>query len=171
MLPLPGLGKQRVRINVVTQERLGLVTWAQAKAEVGTHKRIGEWQQAWVRRHDKPWVARYAALHGGVTSEDLERRFRTRWAKTDCWVLGFVILDDQPRYLANQRKVRSNYTHRSDRDHAIDNLPVMDPSHEYVRMARLEGERMRAQRKAQEDADRLAARAIRRRLHKQQATV
>lgn len=167
-LSLPGLhGKQRLRIQSIERQRLALVTWNEVRNEVGHYRSRGAWQVAWVKRHDKAWCAR----HPSASDDELERRFRLRWARHDCWVLTFTLLEPPQRYLANQRKVRASYTHRPDREHAIDPLPVIDPDPEYVKQARAEGVYMRAQHKANADAMDAARRADRGRLQRQRYAV
>lgn len=164
-LLLPGLsGKQSLRVSAVAKERLGLVTWAQVRAEVGHYRSRGAWQAAWVKRHDKAWCAR----HPTASDEDLERRFRLNWARQDCWVLTFTLLEPPQRFLADQRRrPRDDGQYTGCVGMAIDTLPVVDPAPEYVKQAREEGERLRAERRQQQAIVDAARRADRGRLQRQ----
>jgi hypothetical protein len=143
-MPLPGLhGKQRLRVLDARRERLALVTWAEVRQEVGTYRTRGAWQQAWVKRHDKAWCLK----HPQASDDDLERRFRVHWAKQDCWVLSFVLLEAHERFLADQRRrTQGEGQYTANVAMAIDTLPVMDPSPEHVKQAREDGAFIRAQR-------------------------
>jgi hypothetical protein len=166
-MPLPGLhGKQRLRVLDARRERLALVTWAEVRQEVGHYRTRGAWQQAWVKRNDKAWCLK----HPQASDDDLERRFRVHWSKRDCWVLSFVLLEPGQRFLADQRR-RAPAQYTASVSQAIDTLPVMDASPEYVQQARLEGERMRAEVRDRNAAQRVAYRAARRKLHKQSQAV
>lgn len=105
----------RCRIRVLDRRRvlLGAITYRDAKAE--GHRTTDAFRVAWVRRHDRAWLARQkvdlltatldddeiaAIVHAGLLA-----RFAVRWAPCNAWVITFELLTDGPLYLARQRDI------------------------------------------------------------------
>jgi len=102
-IPLLGLnGTHRIRVTAFSTQRLALVTYQEAKRELGHHRSQSAWRAAWVRRHDKTWCRR----HPTASDADCARRFSEAWSQRDCWVIEFVFVEKGPRLLAR----KSGYT-------------------------------------------------------------
>jgi hypothetical protein len=109
---LPGLnGRPSFRVTAEPRkQRLGLVTARDAIQEgviTGNARALQRWQIDWVKRHDPRWYT----LHLSASDDDVLRRFRTMFAKRDCWVLE-IALQDPVRLMAEQRDILSGKTMR-----------------------------------------------------------
>jgi hypothetical protein len=92
----------------ITRGPLGTLTDEQANAE--GYETAGEFVQAWVRRHDGPWLDAQVArlIEGGVPEEEaLETmdewakvRYRDRWQTRETWTLTLTVDHDVTRFLA-----------------------------------------------------------------------
>lgn len=108
----PGLnGRPSFRVTATPmRQRLSLVTRQDVITE-GRHgtgaRALYRWQIDWVKHNDKAWCKR----HPQASEARILERFRTRWAKTDCWVLE-IALQDPIRCMAEQRDILSGKTMR-----------------------------------------------------------
>jgi hypothetical protein len=85
----PGRGKPaacRIEILDVRQELVGQITFDDARAE--GFRTTAEFSAAWVRIHDKAWVA---AWNGTEDEHDLTVRFTERHAQKPVWVITFKL--------------------------------------------------------------------------------
>lgn len=107
---LPELaGQHRIRVDKITEQRLALVTFVEAKRELGHHRSQSAWRAAWVRRFDKAWCRRPPQL-GQASDADCTRRFSQHWSQRDAWVLEFVLVEGVPRLLATQGAILNGHT-------------------------------------------------------------
>jgi len=110
MRALPTLtGQHRIRIDSITRQRLALVTFVEAKRELGHHRSQSAWRAAWVRRFDKAWCRRPPQL-GQASDADCARRFSQHWSTRDAWVLEFVLVEGAPLLLATQGAILAGQT-------------------------------------------------------------
>lgn len=131
-LALPGLvGRQRVRVQDVSRQKLAKVTFVEAKRELGHYRSQSDWRAKWVRRFDKSWCRR----HPTASDADLVRRFSQHWSARDCWVIEFVMVEGPPRLLASQRAVMSGQT--GDGEYVGVRFKSIDPDVEVVDEATL----------------------------------
>lgn len=105
--------KARVRITGLRTSALGDMTPLDARA--CGHVSIPAFQIAWVRDHDRAWMARHAdqldarrVTHVAADYVLLDR-FAARWRDREAWVITVVHVEAQ-HLLADVRKGRGDYT-------------------------------------------------------------
>ena len=106
-----------VTIRHVTREPLGTLTDDQAKAE--GYPTARDFEQAWVRIHDREWLDRqiqYLIDQDIPTSEAEETRdawadvrYRDRWAIRPVWVMLVEVEHDLPRHLEPAGAAKSEF--------------------------------------------------------------
>lgn len=144
----PGRSKDpicHVEVTEITQQRLGDITYQDARAE--GFRTTQEFKAQWVRQHNAGWVER-ELLDKAQAIEDqclldpegyvLCRRFDLHHAHRWVHVIRFKVVSDRPKYLAP----KLGYTSSSSR--AVDKLEVIDPAMGYVERAREESMRKRS---------------------------
>lgn len=134
----------RARIVSIQDERLGDITYHQARAE--GHRTTNDFKADWVAKNDQRWIA------GRDLDEDaLLKRFNRRWADTRVYAITLQPVADQPLYLASQYDILHGHTNTGEyttqRGKAIDDLEVCDPAvvDRYAQRAAPFGEAQRAQ--------------------------
>ena len=112
----PGAGEPseaQIAVLEFRRERLGAISAADAKAEGNLNV---EWfKQAWVRKHDRVWMAREKVQLADVFGDEvvpviLCKRFDEEWAQVDVWVVRFWLTEVRPRYLARPTRTGGDYT-------------------------------------------------------------
>lgn len=159
-LPLPSLaGRHRIRVDVTSRQRLALVTFAEAKRELGHHRSQSDWRAKWVRRHDKGWCRR----HPTASDADCARRFSAHWSSLDAWVMEFVLVEGAPRLLATQGAILGGHTVQGS-EYTVSRHKSIDPDVEAVDAVTLGGFAAKASERTARDREvALQARAERRR--------
>lgn len=95
-----------IRVCAVTRERLGSLTLRGARA--AGQRTTDDYRQAWVRRHDRAWLARHKVDLAACFGDDvvpfiLNARFEQRWSDAQVWAVRFVVHSDAARFMAVQR--------------------------------------------------------------------
>jgi hypothetical protein len=102
----PGYAKRgdaRIIVTAVERQRLGDITFAEARAE--GFRTTDEFKQAWVRIHDREWLERELVDRAEIFGDDavpfiLRARFEQRHADRLVWAITFELDRESPRLLA-----------------------------------------------------------------------
>lgn len=151
----PGTGKAplgRARIVAAWEQRLGDVTYAEARAE--GHRTTDDFKAQWVADNDRAWISDH-----DLDDDALIARFDKRWADAMVQVLELHPVADEPRYLASQADILNGRTNDGEyvlaRGRAIDDLEVVDDAttDRYAKAAGVIAEGLRLERnQADQDA-------------------
>lgn len=129
----------RATVTARRRERLGDATEADAAA-MGFDSLVA-FRWWWVWQHDERWATvndvpeRVRVVDGEervqeaipLTQDNVDERFRARWATRDVWVLDLRVATDRPRYLAPAGRPRgSELGYTRSQSQAIDDREAVD---------------------------------------------
>lgn len=151
----------RVEVLGVQRGRLAEIGFGEARA--GGFRTANDFRCEWVREHDRGWFEHHklalldepaiaAAIDGNtsVINWILLKRFAERHAQTAVWIVAFAVQHDPSLFMASQSDIlggAEQYTATAAR--AIDpaEVPPATWLDEMARLARLEGEQLRDERR------------------------